>query len=184
MSPPRGSLRAVICDHLAPSPGSGVNCENASPGRTGAAASAAAAKAVGGLRGARWWRRAERCFFPFSLQSGGFVNRSQKSVSVGRAHFFCCPGALRAAWCLRGKSGGSGAGHRGVGEFIAAKPARARRGRAGSGTRGLGEALRPARRRREVEAAEGARREHGAVAGARGCGVSRSGGRGEVATAT
>lgn len=34
---------------------------------------------------------------------------------------------------------------RGVGEFIAAKPARAGRGRAGSGTRGLGEALRPAR---------------------------------------
>lgn len=48
---------------------------------------------------------------------------------------------------------------RGVGDFIAAEPARAGRGWAGGGTRGLGEAPRPAR---EAARGRGDGRESGA----------------------
>ena len=109
--PPRGYLASISL----PLPAVAW-CENASPGRTGAAASAAAARAVGGgcgggeVRGGGGQRV---FFFPFPCRAG-VCKPKPKSVSVGRAHFFCCcPGALRAAWCLRGKSGGSGAGHPG-----------------------------------------------------------------------
>lgn len=154
--PPRGYLASISL----PLPAVAW-CENASPGRTGAAASAAAARAVGGGCGGGEVRGGggQRVFFFLFPPERGFVNRSQRVSPWAGRTFFCCPGALRAAWCLRGKSGGSGAGHPGVGEFIAAKPARAGRGRAGSGTRGLGEALRPAR---EAARGRGGGRERGA----------------------
>lgn len=91
--PPRGYLRP------SPLPLPAVAwCENAPPGRTGAAAPAAAARAVRGAAGAsERWRRAEGVFFPFPPERG-FCKPKPKSVSwAGRTLLSRCasgpPGA-------------------------------------------------------------------------------------------
>lgn len=88
----RGSLRAVIAS-ISLRLRAVAWCENASPGRTGAAASAAAARAVGGGRGGGEVRGGDGrgCFFSFSLQSGGFVSRSQRVSPWAGRTFFLVP---------------------------------------------------------------------------------------------
>lgn len=146
--PPRGYLAPISLPLRAV-----AWCENASPVRTGAAASAAAARTVGGGReggrGERW--RAEGVFFLFPPE-WGFVNRSQRvSPWAGRTFFLslCAQGRLLPERKLKA----AGQVTRGVGDYIAAEPARAGRGQAGGERGGWVRPQAPRGRRREAKAA-------------------------------
>lgn len=159
MSPPRGSLRVVISPPSS-SPHSGVVRKCLAGAHRGGSLGGGGESGGRGPRGGQGerWRRAEGVFFLFPPERG-FVNRSQRVSPWAGRTFFSCPGALRAAWCLRGNSGGSGAGHPGRRRLYCGR-AGARRERPGGRERGGWARPRyPRGRRREAESA-GARAGH------------------------
>lgn len=91
-----------------------------------------------GGRGKRW-RRTEGVFFSFLSRAG--VCKPRPECPRGPGALFSCPGALRQFWCLRGNSGGSGAGRPGRRRLYCGR-AGARRERPGGRRRaGVGRGL-------------------------------------------
>lgn len=134
--PPRGYLASISLPLRAV-----AWCENASPGRTGAAASAA--RAVGGGRGGGEVRGGDGqrvVFFSFPSRAGVCKSKPKSVPWAGRTFFLVpvCrgpPGAERKQWRQRGRSPGASA--------IILRPSRRAQGEAGwAVSAGLGEAAR------------------------------------------